>query len=1201
MYLKTLELHGFKSFPEKTVLHFNPGATVIVGPNGSGKSNITDAMRWVLGELSTKNIRGSKMEDVIFVGADGHRPMSFAEVSVTFDDSQAPRKLNCPHEEVTVTRRYYRGGESEYLINRQACRLKDIYELFMNTGIGREGYSIIGQGKIAEIISKRSEDRRGIFEESAGISKYRYKKTESQKKLSQTEDNMTRVLDIFSELEARVGPLERDAQKARKYLELYEEKKQLDVSLWLYDMEKLRGEADTLGIQCRQSAHELEMAQDTEAQLEAQYERMFDASQENKQVSGQLYDKIKGITEEIHQLEQSYQTLESDITHKSAMAQDADASRQKSLDAAAREEAYAEELRERLLKNGQEMDRLQEEVGCLDTKKKTCVEKKAALETSLAAALQEIQEKERVLSELRVRFSVLENSIHTQSDRQAQIGEETRRYQEKLSEIEKGLSDCRASVELYESALKKSDEEVARCDKELLALSDKAEIARKDLADQQADAQALSSRIAALMRMQEHFDGYNNSVRFVMKAHTEGKLKGIHGPISHLIRVQEEYRVALETALGANMQNIVVDDEVSAKSAIYALKNAGAGRATFYPLTSMQSGTRNRELLDAAGQKGFVGFADELLETKAQYKAVIASIIGRIAVFDNIENGTDVARRCGWKIRIVTLDGQQINMGGSLTGGSVRKDSGMLSRGAHIEKLKEQKAQSDKDAAAAQKLLQTLEGKITELQNYRRKEDEKAKLSEVMLRTERSQLDEYEANRGVIDNLLGQLAEDQKQLALVGEQGDADMQRLKELMQELEAEIGAIASKRAQIDIERNALDDSIRETDEKRGEAQISIAEHMRDAQNLQESIDASLIRAGEHHSAGDEYKNTAASLRDAALQAQKLTENRKQEAADLRATLSAAEQERVRLEAGNAEYDRRLNEIRLKTKDVAAKRELLFRAHTANETKLERLNDNVDKMTTRLWDEYELTHSTAMAMDIPAVTEQSRGTVAAKLTEMKNTIKGLGNVNVGAIDEYSALKERYDYLGEQLADLRASKEELEKIIESIDAEMERMFVAAFNQINQYFGETFRELFGGGSAHLVLTDPEHVLESGVEINAAPPGKMVKNLNLLSGGEHAFVAIALIFAMIRVNPSPFCIFDEIEAALDEVNVTRVANYVKRFSKELQIILISHRRGMMETADTLYGVTMPRRGVSKVFTLDVAAVARDKSVAEQFTQ
>lgn len=1201
MYLKTLELHGFKSFPEKTVLHFNPGATVIVGPNGSGKSNITDAMRWVLGELSTKNIRGSKMEDVIFVGADGHRPMSFAEVSVTFDDSQAPRKLNCPHEEVTVTRRYYRGGESEYLINRQACRLKDIYELFMNTGIGREGYSIIGQGKIAEIISKRSEDRRGIFEESAGISKYRYKKTESQKKLSQTEDNMTRVLDIFSELEARVGPLERDAQKARKYLELYEEKKQLDVSLWLYDMEKLRGEVDALGIQCRQSAHELEMAQDTEAQLEAQYERMFDASQENKQVSGQLYEKIKGITEEIHQLEQSYQTLESDIAHKSAMAQDADASRQKSLDAAAREEAYAEDLRERLLKNGQEIDKLQEEVCSLDTKKKTCVEKKEALETSLAAFLQQIQKKEHVLGELRVRFSVLENSIHTQSDRQAQIGEETRRYQEKLSEIEKGLADCCASVELYESALRKSDEEVARCDRELLALSDKAEIARRDLAERQAEVQALSSRIAALVRMQEHFDGYNNSVRFVMKAHTDKKLKGIHGPISHLIRVQEEYRVALETALGANMQNIVVDDEVSAKSAIYALKNAGAGRATFYPLTSMQSGARNRELLDAVGQKGFIGFADELLETKAQYKAVIASIIGRIAVFDNIENGTDVARRCGWKIRIVTLDGQQINMGGSLTGGSVRKDSGMLSRGAHIEKLQEQKARLDKDAAAAQKFLQTLEGKITELQNYRRKEDEKAKLSEVMLRTERSQLDEYEANRSVIDNLLGQLAEDQKQLALVGEQGGADMQRLEGQMQELEAEIGEIASKRTQIDIERNALDDSIRETDEKRGEVQISIAEHMRDAQNLQESIDASLIRAGEHCSAGDEYKNTAASLRDEVLQAQKLTESRKQEAVDFREALSAAEQERVRLEAGNAEYDRRLNEIRLKTKDVAAKRELLFRAHTANETKLDRLNDNVDKMTTRLWDEYELTHSTAIAMDIPAVTEQSRGTMAAKLTEMKNTIKGLGNVNVGAIDEYSALKERYDYLGEQLADLRASKEELEKIIESIDTEMERMFITAFNQINQYFGETFRELFGGGSAHLVLTDPEHVLESGVEINAAPPGKMVKNLNLLSGGEQAFVAIALIFAMIRVNPSPFCIFDEIEAALDEVNVTRVANYVKRFSKELQIILISHRRGMMETADTLYGVTMPRRGVSKVFTLDVAAVSRDKSVAEQFTQ
>lgn len=1201
MYLKTLELHGFKSFPEKTVLHFNPGATVIVGPNGSGKSNITDAMRWVLGELSTKNIRGSKMEDVIFVGADGHRPMSFAEVSVTFDDSKPPRKLNCPHEEVTVTRRYYRGGESEYLINRQACRLKDIYELFMNTGIGREGYSIIGQGKIAEIISKRSEERRGIFEETAGISKYRYKKTESQKKLSQTEDNMTRVLDIFSELEARVGPLERDAQKARKYLELYEEKKQLDVSLWLYDMEKLRSEADTLGVQCRQSAHELEMAQDTEAQLEAQYERMFDASQENKQVSGQLYEKIKGITEEIHQLEQSYQSLESDIAHKSAMAQDADASHQKSLDAAAREESYAEDLEGRLLKNRQEIGRLREEVDYLDAEKKSRTEEKAALEASLSSALQEIQEKESALSDLRVRLSVLESSIHTQSDRQTQIGEESRRYQEKLLEIEKGLADCRASVELYETALQKSDAEVARCDRELLALSDKAEIARRDLAALQASTQALSSRIAALVRMQEHFDGYNNSVRFVMKAHAEGNLKGIHGPVSHLIRVQEKYRVALETALGANMQNIVVDDETAAKSAIYALKNAGAGRATFYPITSMQNGARSRELLDAAGQKGFIGYADELLETRAQYKAVIGSLIGRTAVFDNIENGTDVARRCGWKIRIVTLDGQQINLGGSLTGGSVRKDSGMLSRGAHIEKLREQKAQSDKEAVAAQTLLQTLEGKITELQNYRRKEDEKAKLSEVMLRTERSQMDEYEANRGVIDNLLRQLAQDQKQLARVGEQGGADMQRLKEQMLVLEAEIEEIASKRTQVDIERNALDDVIRQADEKRGALQISIAEHMRDAQNLQESIDASLSRAGEHRAEGDAYKNTATSLRDAVRQAQELTESRKQETVNLREALSAAEQERLRLEAGNAEYDRRLNEIRLKTKDITTKRELLFRAHTANETKLERLNDNVDKMTARLWDEYELTHSTAVAMDIPAVTEQSRASSAARLSEMKNTIKSLGNVNVGAIDEYSALKERYDYLGDQLADLRASKEELEKIIESIDLEMERMFTAAFNQINQYFGETFRELFGGGSAHLVLTDPEHVLESGVEINAAPPGKMVKNLNLLSGGEQAFVAIALIFAMIRVNPSPFCIFDEIEAALDEVNVTRVANYVKRFSKELQIILISHRRGMMETADTLYGVTMPKRGVSKVFTLDVAAVARDQSAAEQFTQ
>lgn len=1201
MYLKTLELHGFKSFPEKTVLHFHPGATVIVGPNGSGKSNITDAMRWVLGELSTKNIRGSKMEDVIFVGADGHRPMSFAEVSVTFDDSQQPRKLNCPYEEVTVTRRYFRSGESEYLINRQACRLKDIYELFMNTGIGREGYSIIGQGKIAEIISKKSEDRRGIFEETAGISKYRYKKTESQKKLAQTEENMTRVLDIFSELETRVGPLERDAQKARKYLELYEEKKRLDVSLWLYDMEKLRTEADTLGVQCRQSAHELEMAQDTEAQLEAQYERMFNASQENKQVSGRLYEKIKDVTEQIHQLENGCQALESDIAHKTAMAQAADASEQKSLDAAAKEQSYAEELQSRLQENGQALEGLQAQVQSLEDEKAAAGEKKASLEEELARSLQEIREKEAALGDLRVRLSVLQNSIDTHSDRQTQISEETKRYEDKLAEIDEGLKQCRASVEMYETALQKSDGEIARCDRELLALSDKAEIARKNLSELQASSQALASRIAALVRMQEHFDGYNNSVRFVMKAHAEGSLKGIHGPVSHLIRVQEEYRIALETALGANMQNIVVEDEAAAKAAIYALKNAGAGRATFYPLTSMRGGQRSRELLDAAGQAGFVGYADELLETKAQYRNVMSSIVGRVAVFDNIENGTEVARRCGWKIRIVTLDGQQINTGGSFTGGSVRKDSGMLSRGAHIEKLQQQKDDADREAGTAQDLVRELETKITELQNYRRKEDEKAKLSEVMLRTERSQLDEYEANRSVIENLLRQLAEDQTQLAAIGEKGGADLQRLEVQMQKLQQEIQAIAQERTQVDIERNTWDDAIQTADEKRNEVQISIAERMRDAQNLQESVNAALERVKEYRRQSEEQKCEAASLRDAAVQLRGQIEGHMKEAENLRQELAAAEQERARLEAGNAEYDRRINEIRLKTKDISAKRELLFRAHTSNEAKLERLNDNVDKMTARLWDEYELTHSTAVALQAPPVTEQSRSAAAAKLTEMKNAIKGLGNVNIGAIDEYSALKERYDYLKGQLEDLQASKEDLEKVIASIDAEMERMFVSAFDRINQYFGETFRELFGGGSAHLVLTDPEHVLESGVEINAAPPGKMIKNLNLLSGGEQAFVAIALIFAMIRVNPSPFCIFDEIEAALDEVNVTRVANYVKRFSKELQIILISHRRGMMETADTLYGVTMPRRGISKVFTLDVAAVVQDKSVAEQFTQ
>lgn len=1141
------------------------------------------------------------MEDVIFVGADGHRPMSFAEVSITFDDSELPRKLNCPYEEVTVTRRYYRAGESEYFINRKPCRLKDIHELFMNTGVGREGYSIVGQGKIAEIISKKSEDRRGIFEETAGISKYRYRKNESEKKLRETEDNMTRVLDIFGELEARVGPLEREAQKARKYLELYEEKKKYEISVWLFDIDKLRTDADRFTSEVRRTATELEMVEDDERSLEGQYERLFEASQENRQAASVLYEKIKDINNGIREAEAEAASLEKDIAHAKALAEAADAAAEKSLEDEKNENTVFLSLKEKIDLIGASVDETDKKIGELDREKQKALEIKDALDKKLSDDFEIIRNKEAERDELRVRLDVLKNSISERSDKESSVISDVEKYEQKLSSVNRDIEDSKSAVDAYEAALKKSDEEIEKCDRNILSLSDKASVTERELSSLKASAEALHSRIAALVRMQEHFDGYNNSVKFVMQSAGEGKLRGIHGPVSSLVKVGDEYTVALETAFGANLQNIVVDDENTAKSAIYALKNAGAGRATFYPLSSVKGQPRTAELENAAKHAGFVGYADELLSCDEKYRAVISSIVGRIAVFDNIDNASDVARKSGWKLRIVTLDGQQINMGGSFTGGSVRRDSGMLSRGAHIDKLKAEKEDFDKKASATEKELNELQRKISEAKGYRRAEEEKAKISEALLRTERAQLDEYEATKSVTESLLEGLRADMDALREMGERGGKDVECLEKEISEKQAEIDAVAEIRRETYIERNDAEDKAAEADEKIIALRLELAGLMKDAENAASSAIESRERAGKYREEANSHRSEAESLRNEARDADaKITECR-ETAEKLRLELTGVETQRASLEENNAEYDRKLNENRIKTKEATDKKELVLRAHTANEAKLERLNSEVDKMTARLWDEYELTYTAATALDYPLLTAEERPAAARKMNELKNTVKALGNVNVGAIDEFKELKERYDYLKAQIDDLTKSKSELEGIIGSIDEEMKKMFSDAFEKINGYFGEVFRELFGGGSAHLELTDPENVLTSGVDIKVAPPGKMIKNLSLLSGGEQAFVAIALIFALIKVNPSPFCIFDEIEAALDEVNVTRVANYIKRFSKEMQIIMITHRRGMMETANTLYGVTMPRHGISKVFTLDVNAVAEDNAIAKEFVE
>lgn len=1201
MYLRTLELHGFKSFPEKTVLHFNSGTTVIVGPNGSGKSNITDAMRWVLGELSTKNIRGSKMEDVIFVGADGRSPMGFAEVSVTFDDTEEPRRLNSPYDVITVTRRYYRAGESEYFINRKPCRLRDIYELFMNTGIGREGYSIIGQGKIAEIISKKSDDRRGIFEETAGISKFRYKKQESQKKLAETEANMVRITDIYTEIESRIGPLERDAKKARRYLELYGEKKDLDISLWLYDMEKLKADIEKTHSDCVMSRHELEMADDTKSRFEAQNERLYNASQENKAESQKLYEDIRAKTNELHELENSFRVLENDVEHTKATIVSLERENEITKNVSASEELHISELEKKLSEANGLFE--EKEILLFETaveKDKLSTEEKE-LQTSLENKLTQLRAKEAELGELTVRLNVIKNTLSDQSQRGETIESDIRSHSAELSKMEEKVRDSSDTCDVYEASMKSIREETAKLNEELRKTEEEERELREDISDVVSEIRALESRIGALKRMSENFDGYNNSVKYVMTESSEGRLKGIYGPVSHLINTEDKYIIAVETAFGANLQNIIVEDEASAKNAMYSLKRASAGRATFYPITTVRPRTRSKEIEAAASYNGFIGYASELVNFDAKYADIMEYLVGGIPVFDNLDNATAMARSEKWRVRAVTLDGQQVNAGGSFTGGSAKRDSGVLSRNSHINKLTGDMNGLEKERLETEEQLKAVVGRIKELTSEKEGLEEKFSITDMLYRTELSVKDELSAKIEVKKTLIDGLKADAASISEQNKQGSYDVEELESKCSALKNECEAIANSRVEDDVRLGEVREKSEELTAKLGELQITMTEYRKDAETSRELIEGSRIKIAsfenEIASRCERIKEFEQKISD--IQAD--IEQKKLQAQAASELLVQAETKRAELEEGGMDYERRLNEIRHRLDEISSKKEILYMANAKNEHKLENLTNEADKMTARLWDEYELTPTVATGLELPVVTPEARPEMAKRLSELKSSIKSLGHVNPDSIEEYAEQKERYEYLKGQLEDLNKSREELEKIIVSIEDEMKSMFEKTFHEVNANFKEVFTELFGGGSAELTLTDPENVLTSGIEISAAPPGKMIKSLSLLSGGEQSFVAIALLFALIKVNPSPFCIFDEIEAALDEVNVSRVANYVKRYSKELQMIVISHRRGMMEVADSLYGVTMPRRGISKVFVLDVDSVSEKTMQENSFVE
>ena len=1213
MYLKSLEMQGFKSFPDKTKLVFDDavkvdlapedpsahGVTVIVGPNGSGKSNIADAMRWVLGEISSKTLRGSKMEDVIFGGADSRRPMGYAEVSVTFDNRGELGKLDCPYDEVTVTRRYYRAGESEYFINRKGVRLKDIYELFMNTGIGRDGYSIIGQGRIAEMVSRKSEERRSTFEDASGIAKYRYKKNEAERKLKDTEDNMMRANDIFAEVSAQVGPLQKEAERAKRAIELMENKKRADVSLWLYDTEKLRDELTAAESAMQHASFDLSTAEDAIQSLETQNTKLFEASQSNKQESEELLTKIREQTELCHNLESEYRVAENSIAHAQdliAATQGTLAGTEKSLQA---ELASCAEHTSRIGALEEDAEKLNQKQQGLLAEQTALKEKESALEFAVAQALEDIRALENEAVDVKVRMSVLENAKNTDTDKNSSALNELAEYrriseelQRKCQEKEKTVADYDAEIAEIQNSLndveKKLEEVGISLREETEAMN--ASIFRRD---------SVAQRINTIRAMEEQFEGYSGAVRFVMKQYEEKRITDAHGapcgriygPLSKVISVDDKHVTAIEIALGANLQNIVVEDESTAKAAMFALKRGEAGRATFFPLTSMRASTPTKEMDEARGYAGYIGVADSLVSSDPKFRDVLSSLLGRTLVFDTIDHATVMAKASHYRVRAVTLDGQLINVGGSFTGGSVRAGNGILSRSGEVKRLETELANQNRTIADAEKKVRDLQDLLQDCENEANGLEDRKSLIGVLRSTENGQLEQLRAKLEANDTLLEKLRSDMYQYEATKAKYEEDLVSLTAEEQNLQRRIREMSDFRTEKNTEKGETALRLDEISRALTDLYIRISETQKDIETeitLRSNAEARVENLNREIMTLSGRINTQTeqiSATRAAMDANRIAFDAG------KAELEILNAQRSEIEKTNFEFERKLNELNNKLRDRMNQKELIFREYTKCESKLNSLRDSQDKLATKLWDDYELTRADAVALGYPPVTKENRMEMLSLQNECKNKLRGIGNVDLDAVNKYAEVKARYDYMSAQINDLEKAKKDLLGIIDQLEVEMKTAFVDSFNKINENFGRVFSELFGGGSAELSLTDPENVLESGIEIKAAPPGKIIKSLMQLSGGEQAFVGVALFFAILQVNPTPFCILDEIEAALDEVNVERLAQYIKRYAHGTQFIMITHRRGTMAAADRLYGVTMPVHGISKVLMLDTDDISK----------
>ncbi|MDE5946209.1 MAG: chromosome segregation protein SMC [Oscillospiraceae bacterium] len=1178
MYLKSLEIQGFKSFPDKVNLTFDKGLTAVVGPNGSGKSNIGDSVRWVLGEQSTKTLRGSKMEDVIFSGTVSRKAMGFASVTINIDNSD--RTIEDYDDEISVTRKLYRSGESEYKINGKSVRLKDISELFMDTGLGRDGYSIIGQGRIAEIVSARSTERRSIFEEASGISKFRYKKQESERKLESAQENIIRLTDIISELESRIEPLKQQSEKAKKFIELADKQRKLEISVWVYRLNELKSRLEEI-----QSAEMIKSAEyrETEENIKVQEEKIqsgYRSMQESTIKSDSLRQKILEEEQYSSNIKSDIAVYENDILHSNESIRTISEKRKTDLKSYNSIISEIKKIENKLLETENlikdsvtEAENLSGELRSIETETLQSgeISEKASEELNSLYIKQ---------SEYKFNIEFCKNSIESAKALKSELEKSVFDNKEKFENLIKSERDIKSGLDENVRKINEISNKLAGTEKLYNIRKSAFEEAKTKLEKIFFDIKSKKQRKKFLEDLENNMEGFSHSVKLILKAVRQKKLNRVHGTVAQLIDVEPKYSIAIETVLGNAMQNIIVENEETAKQCIKFLKDEKGGRATFLPVTSVKA--RSFSNPDAVSDENFLSIASDAVKCRPEHNGIIKSLLGNTAIAENIDTASVLARKYGYKFRVVTLDGQLINAGGSFTGGSPQRSAGIFTRRNELEQLEYETESLDKQR---QKIAENAEKLRLESEHFKT-DSENLKYTIQNLEAEKIRL-EIE-----LKNISENVISFEKMIETENFKSRENEKKILNYTENLELSEKSLADTEKRIsDLEKDAelqqnkndiLNKKRRELSEKISDLKIQKATLEKDVELFSSEIERL-------NQSRKEISENITRLDDDILNHKKLIDEKKSLIIESRKKLENFKsnsgeylKEIENLHKIHDEQSMSVRELQKGLKEINIFRDKLLGEVTRLKERYEITMRDFDNIVSQLLETYELTRSDAVSQadKIDDIFKAQKN-----LSEIKNKIKALGNVNVESVEEYRQVSERYEFLSAQLEDVRSSKKELEKIIADLTDDMCRIFSESFDIINKNFKVIFKELFGGGKAELILAEPENVLESGIEISVAPPGKVIKNLISLSGGEQSFVAIAIYFAILKLRPSPFCILDEIDAALDESNVARYAQYLKKFTDTTQFVLVTHRRSAMEEANVLYGVTMQEDGISKLLKME----------------